>query len=93
MKIQLGHAMKKFAGLIVQCARIEALSTRLPKSILSQVQGVWCARGPGGVKLRVGPHADKPRERPKDRLSPTANKAAVVNDRHFYRGGKRSGKT
>lgn len=31
-----------------------------------------------GGKLRVGPQADKPGERPKDRPSPTANKAAVV---------------
>lgn len=38
-----------------------------------------------GGKLRVGPQADKPGERPKDRLSPVANKAAVVSV--LQRGG------
>lgn len=38
-----------------------------------------------GGKLRVGPQADKPGERPKDRLSPVANKTAVVSV--LQRGG------
>lgn len=38
-----------------------------------------------GGKLRVGPHADKPGERPRDRLVNTANKAAVVSV--LQRGG------
>ena len=38
-----------------------------------------------GGKLRVGPHADKPGERPRDRLANTANKAAVVSV--LQRGG------
>lgn len=32
-----------------------------------------------GGKLRIGPQANKPGERPKDRPAPTANKAAVVS--------------
>src|SRR5436190_1136296 len=38
-----------------------------------------------GGKLRVGPHANKPGERPKDKPSHTANKAAVVSV--LQRGG------
>ena len=39
-----------------------------------------------GGKLRVGSHANKPGERPKDRLAATANKAAVVSV--LQRGGR-----
>jgi transposase-like protein len=39
-----------------------------------------------GGKLRVGPHATKPGERPKDRLQVSANKAAVVSV--LQRGGR-----
>ncbi|MGD0972299.1 MAG: IS1595 family transposase [Desulfobaccales bacterium] len=38
-----------------------------------------------GGKLRIGPQADKPGERPKDRLDPLSNKAAVVSV--LQRGG------
>lgn len=38
-----------------------------------------------GGKLRTGPHATKPGDRPKDRPAPTANKAAVVSV--LQRGG------
>jgi transposase-like protein len=38
-----------------------------------------------GGKLRIGPQADKPGERPRDRLSNVANKAAVVSV--LQRGG------
>ena len=38
-----------------------------------------------GGKLRVGPHADKPGERPRDKLAGTANKTAVVSV--LQRGG------
>lgn len=39
-----------------------------------------------GGKLRAGPHAVKPGDRPKDRPNPVANKFAVVSD--LQRGGR-----